>query len=116
MHSQEQAVNAAPCRQCPERLVSDSAGVSVSALSVVPSRLAAQGTDGVWNAVVTTHGKGTFLIRCAPNLPADTCPLRAYDVRWFPAASQSDPQEKEWDAPLSARTECPGDSVGLESK
>lgn len=51
----------------------------------VSSRLAAQETNGVWNAVVTTFGKGTFLIRRATILPANACPLRAYEVRHIAA-------------------------------
>jgi hypothetical protein len=84
MHSQEQTGNAEECKHCSERLVSGCVIESVNALSAVPSHLTAQVTDGVWNAVVTTAVKGTFLIRRTKSLPATACPLQAYEIRCIP--------------------------------
>lgn len=82
------------CDSCPELLIFDGASASVSALSVISGRLAAQVTDGAWNAVVTTTGKGTFLIRRLTE-SAGVCSLRAYDVRFIPADPSLGPRAKK---------------------
>ena len=56
--------------------------------SVIPSCLTTQVTEGVWNAVVTTPGKGTFLIRRQKDQSTQPCPLRAYEIRYIEAVSK----------------------------
>ena len=75
------AIEAENCVHCPAFVPDKGVALCASGVSVIPSRLAAQVTDGVWNAVVTTLGKGTFLIRCPKDRPVLACPLRAYEVR-----------------------------------
>ena len=75
------AAEAETCDGCPAFKVEDASNVCVISISAIPSRLAAQVTEGVWNAVVTTLGKGTFLIRGPQERPVQTCALRAYEVR-----------------------------------
>ena len=75
------AAAAEDCSGCPAFMADPGATVRVSGFSVIPSRLAAQVADGVWNAVVTTLGKGTFLIRGPQDRPVQACPLRAYEIR-----------------------------------
>lgn len=79
------AAEAEDCSRCPALMVDTGATVRVSGVSIIPSRLAAQVTDGVWNAVVTTLGKGTFLIRGPQDRPVHACPLRAYEIRYVAA-------------------------------
>ena len=81
------AAEAENCVHCPAFMADKGATMGVSGVSVIPSRLAAQVTDGVWNAVVTTLGKGTFLIRRRKNQPANRCPLRSYEVRHIEVVS-----------------------------
>lgn len=73
------------CSHCPARMVGAGASVRAAGFSAIPSRLAAQATDGVWNAVVTTLGRGTLLIRRREDGPACACPLRAYEIRTIAA-------------------------------
>ena len=75
------------CDRCPAFMADQGSTTCASGVSVIPSRLAAQVTDGVWNAVVTTLGKGTFLIRRRKNQPANRCPLRSYEVRHIEVVS-----------------------------
>ena len=81
MKRQPPAAEVENCDRCPAVMADKGATVCASGFSVIPSRLAAQVTDGVWNAVVTTLGKGTFLIRSPQDRPAHACPLRAYEIR-----------------------------------
>ncbi len=69
------------CEHCPAFMSGMGAMVRVNGFSVVPGRLAAQVTDGEWNAVVTTLGRGTFLIRRREGVPGSACPLRAFEIR-----------------------------------
>lgn len=73
------------CSHCPAFVPNTGATVRASGFFAVPSRLAAQVTDGIRNAVVTTFGKGTFIIRGPQDGSVHVCPLRAYDVRHVPA-------------------------------
>lgn len=84
MQSQDQIITAEECKHCPELLAPCHAWESVNSLAVIPSHLTARVTDGVWNAVVTTAAKGTFLIRRTKSLPATACPLQAYEIRCIP--------------------------------
>ena len=88
MKRQRSTVKAEDCAHCPACKVDGASAVCASNFSVIPSRLVAQVTEGVWNAVVTTLGKGTFLIRRSKNLPANACPLRAYEVRHVEAEAR----------------------------
>jgi len=87
MQRQRHSVETAGCEPCPAFMGDDGSTACVGHFSIIPSRMAAQVTDGVWNAVVTTLGKGTFLIRHATNLPANACPLRAYEIRYIEVVS-----------------------------
>ena len=79
------AVAVEDCGHCPAFMPDPAATMRVNGFSVIPSRLAAQVADGVWNAVVTSFGRGTILVRRRAGLPASACPLRAYEVRHVPA-------------------------------
>lgn len=94
MKPQPPAVEIGNCVHCPAFMADMGATMCVSGVSVMPSRLAAQVTDGVWNAVVTTLGKGTFLIRRREMLAA-TCPLRAYEIRHIAADPPPDRNRRE---------------------
>lgn len=83
MQQQRQSDKTAGCEPCPAFRVEDASNACAIRFSIVPSHLAAQVTDGVWNAVVTTLGKGTLLIRRPKNLPANTCALLAYEIRYI---------------------------------
>lgn len=49
------------CSRCPAFVDDAGATVSVGGFAVIPGRLAAQVTDGVWNAVVTMNSKVALL-------------------------------------------------------
>lgn len=66
------------------RSATEAAGSRID-ISAIPCRVAAQVTDGVWNAVVTTLGRGTFLIRRRERSQAAACPLQAYEIRHIAA-------------------------------
>ena len=55
--------------------------VRVHSISVIETRSFSQLTNGTWNAVVTSGGKGTFLIRRQKDPLSGECPLLCYDVR-----------------------------------
>ena len=81
MKRQLPAAEAEHCDRCPAFVADTDATVRASGFTLIPSRLVAQVTDGVWNAVVATLGKGTFLIRGPQDRPVHACPLRAYEIR-----------------------------------
>jgi len=89
MKRQFPVIKAEECIHCPAFMVDAGSVVWASGFSIISSHLAAQVTEGGWNAVVTTLAKGTFLVRRLKELPADACPLRAYDVRHVAAYSPS---------------------------
>ena len=69
------------CARCPAFMAAAGTTLSMNGFSVIPSRVATQVADGVWNAVVTAFGRGTILIRRRAGLPASACPLRAHEIR-----------------------------------
>ena len=106
------AVETADCDRCPAFKVADGAIVDVGNLVAIPGRLAAQETDGVWHAVVSTQGKGTFLVRRREGWAAAACPLRAYEIRFIapdqpldrkPAGGFGEPPGPGSDMPRPAR-------------
>ena len=82
------------CARCPAFMAAAGTTLSMNGFSVIPSRVAAQVADGVWNAVVTTLGKGTFLIR-RREMQATACPLRAYEIRHIAADPSPDRNRRE---------------------
>ena len=80
------------CDRCPAFMADQGSTTCASGVSAISSRLAAQVTDGVWNAVVTTLGKGTFLIRRRETRAA-ACPLRAFEIRFIAADPHRDRKE-----------------------
>ena len=94
MKRQPPAAEAENCVHCPAFMADKGSAMCASGVSVIPSRLAAQVTDGVWNAVVTTLGKGTFLIR-RREMQATACPLRAYEIRHIAADPSPDRNRRE---------------------
>lgn len=89
------AAEAGICVHCPAFMPDKGAALCASSFSVIPSRLAAQVTDGIWNAVVTTLGKGTFLIRRREGSLAAACPLRGFEIRYIPADPFPDRNRRE---------------------
>ena len=105
------------CARCPAFMADAGTTLSMNGFSVIPSRVATQVADGVWNAVVTAFGRGTILIRRRAGLPASACPLRAYEIRHVAAepppsrnrpgdsADHRDRNEARQDLPMRVGTE-----------
>ena len=85
MKQNEPVVKVVGCAHCPAFMAGAGPAVCARAISVIPSRMVAQVTDGVWNAVVTTLDKGTFLIRRLKGLPAHDCSLQTCEIRHIEA-------------------------------
>lgn len=56
-------------------------GVRVRIVGMLPTRRVAQAIGHAWNAVVTSNGRGTLLIRRRNAHPSNPCPLLRYEVR-----------------------------------
>ena len=53
----------------------------VQSVTVIAARKVAQLTGSTWNAVVTSGGNGTFLVRRRKDRLSSQCPLLCYEVR-----------------------------------
>ena len=96
MKPQKQLVEETGCRSCPAYWGSEVLNGSVQNLTVISSKMVAQMTDSTWHAMLTSVGKGKFLIRRRKNRTANACPLLNYDVRHIDAdgreSQKLDPQ------------------------
>lgn len=81
------------CRYCPAFREGLGATLQASEGTILPSRLATQVEEGLWNAVVTTRGRGMFLIRRREGVPADACPLTVYEIRHI--ATKTPPEREQ---------------------
>lgn len=81
------------CRHCPAFREGLGATLQASEGTVLPSLLATQVEEGAWSAVVTTRGRGMFLIRRREGVQADACPLTAYEIRH--SATQTPPEREQ---------------------
>jgi hypothetical protein len=66
---------------CAPRKGSGEADLRVQSVTVVAARKVVQQTDDALDAVVTSAGKGTFLIRRRKEHLSSPCPLLCYEVR-----------------------------------
>lgn len=66
----------------------DALDLCVQSLTVIETRKVVQTTDEGWDAVVTSGGKGTFLIRRRKGRLSAQCPLLCYEIRRSDAGSR----------------------------
>jgi hypothetical protein len=60
---------------------SEGSDLRVRNVTVIATRKVDQLMDGAWDTVVTSGGKGTFLIRRRKDRLSSQCPLLCYEVR-----------------------------------
>ena len=63
-------------------------------ITIIATRKVVQMTDDGWDAVVTSGGKGTFLIRRGKGHLSTQCPLLCYEIRRIDAGSHDDQHDR----------------------
>ena len=96
MRAKRQTIEDTDGERCSGFMPNLGCSVCLQKLVAIPSHLATQVTAGVWNAVVTTLDRGTFLIRRPMNLSANACSLRAYEIHHIEAVSPPVSQRAGW--------------------